>query len=206
MPLARSHKAFTLLVVVPFLVGLCTSADAGVRHVELKTRYEYYDIVGATAESLYDQMDTRGPEVEEREGDEPVGYWALLRWEPEISWACVCGRTKCKVIVDEFTIRTTLILPRWANPEDGSQRLRMAWRELVKTLKRRVITRRDITHRTGRKVLRDLRLLPPRSSCKKLSRAVDKLVKKRDYDGPMSASRDNFVAIPNCVLAGNCRL
>ena len=161
-------------IVVNFLLGFDAGVMAAVRHVEVKTDYIYYDVIGSTAVELYAQMDEQWA-------------WAYVWLLPDVRGACIC-KTRCKLRLDSFTLYATIILPRWDPPRNSSQNLRWTWRNLVEVMKKEEITHRNIAHGVMKKIRRDLSLMPPNKSCASVWRSVDKLFLKRDYQH-MEASR-----------------
>jgi len=141
--------------------------------MKVNLKYVYYDIQGATARELYDQMDRLGP---------PIGGSAAIAVAmSDYDWSakCVCKGRSCRLRITRFVLNETIILPRWTPPRGTSYRLVSSWGQFATMVKRHELTHRDIDVRVGKDLLRQLKLMKPKSSCAKIQSAATKLEKKK---------------------------
>ena len=141
--------------------------------MKVNLKIVYYDIQGDTARELYDQMDRLGP---------PVGGSAAIAVAmSNYDWSskCICKGSSCRLRITRFVLNETIILPRWTPPRGTSQRLVSSWSSFATMAKKHELTHRDIDVRVGKGLLRKFKLMKPASSCAKIERAYNKLVKKK---------------------------
>ncbi len=141
--------------------------------MKVNLKFVYYDIQGDTARELYDQMDRLGP---------PVGGSAAIAVAmSNYDWSskCICKGSSCRLRVTRFVLNETIILPRWTPPRGTSHRLVSSWSSFATMAKKHELTHRDIDVRVGKGLLRSFKLMKPASSCTKIQRAANKLVKKK---------------------------
>ncbi len=160
-------------IIVYIILGFDAGVMAAVRHVEVKTDYMYYDVIGSTAAELYAQMNEQYA-------------WAYVWLLPDVSGDCVC-KTKCKFRLDYFTLYATIILPRWDPPRDSTQTLRATWRNLVAVMKKEEITHRNVAHGVMKKIRRDITFLHSKKSCTTVRRSLEILFRKRNYGDKMES-------------------
>ena len=141
--------------------------------MKIKLEFVYYDIRGATARELYDQMDRLGPPV----GGRPAIAAAVADYD----WSakCTCKGSRCRLKITRFVLNETIILPRWTPPRGTPHRLVSSWGRFATMAKKHELTHRDIDVRVGKGLLRKFKLMKPASSCAKIQRAYNKLVKKK---------------------------
>ena len=158
------------------LVFTHTTALAEVRRMKINLEYVYYDIQGTTARELYDQMDRLGPPIYGNSGPRAIG---MAISDYDWSAKCICKSSWCHLRVTKFALRETIVLPRWTPPRGVSPRLVFSWGQFAKMVKKHELTHRDIDVRVGKDLLRKLKLMKPKSSCKKIQSAATKLEKKK---------------------------
>lgn len=175
-PAATRNRLWSALSSLAVLVALQATAHAEVRHMKVNLKYVYYDIQGTTARELYDQMDRRGPPIDGNSGPRAIGM-AMAKYD----WAatCACKGSRCHLKVTKFVLRETIVLPRWTPPRGTSYRLVSSWGQFATMVKRHELTHRDIDVRVGKDLLRQLKLMKPKSSCAKIQSAATKLEKKK---------------------------
>ena len=173
---AAWHWIVLAISALAVLVFTHPTALAEVRRVKMNLKYAYYDIQGATARELYDQMGRRGPAIDGNPNNRAIGM-AIARYD----WggSCVCKGKSCRINVTKFTLNETIVLPRWTPPRGTSPRLVSSWGQFSTMVKKHELTHRDIDLRVGKDLLRRLKLMKPRSSCAKLQSAVTKLEKQK---------------------------
>ena len=144
--------------------------------MKVNLKYVYYDIQGSTARELYDQMDRRGPAIDSNSGLRAIGM-AMAKYD----WAakCICKGSRCHLKATKFVLRETIVLPRWTPPRGTSHRLVSSWGQFATMVKKHELIHRDIDVRIGKDLLRKLKLMKPKSSCKKIQSAATKLEKKK---------------------------
>lgn len=165
-------------IIVYFLLGFGAGVMAAVRHVEVKTDYKYYDIIGSTAAELYAQMDEQYA-------------WAYVWLKPDASGDCGCG-IHCKFHLDSFTLYATIILPRWDPPQNSSQTLRSTWRNLVEIMKKKEISHRNTAHEVMEKIRRDITFLSSKKTCESVWQSLDNLFGKRNYQNLKESRQGQF--------------
>lgn len=150
-----------------------TTALAEVRRMKVNLKYVYYDIQGNTARELYDQMNRRGPMAQ--------GGRAIAVAIADYEWAakCICKGSSCRMKVTAFVLNETIVLPRWKPPRGTSPRLVSSWGQFSTMVKKHELTHRDIDVRVGKDLLRQLKLMKPKSSCTRIQSAVTKLEKRK---------------------------
>ena len=170
------------------LAGLHAPAKAEARHVKVVTKFVYYDIQGTTAQELYDSMDVHGPALDPQGKYRAIGL-ASARFDWDMR--CVCKGQKCVLKIDSFRLKETIVLPRWEPPRGVSPTLVFTWNSFVKMVKKHELTHRAVDTRIAKELLRALKLIKPKSSCNRMSRAVDKVYKKK-YSERLGKSHERF--------------
>jgi predicted secreted Zn-dependent protease len=88
----------------------------------------YYDISGSTAEALRAQMDASGPI-----GDDGYRGDAITRWHIRWNWPGYNTR-QCRVNQASVSYEITVLLPRWAPPDDIPFELTERWTNYINAL------------------------------------------------------------------------
>ncbi len=190
MPNTRSCMALAVIALAPLLIYFASVAIAAPKHVELKTKYRYYEVRGSTAAELYSELVNYGPWVDEVWGTgQPGRVWVLIEILPKISKTCKCTEIsvafdiiKCKPRLGDFTLYSVITLPKWNPTANSNQALRSRWAQLITAMKKEAIRHRNIAHRTMKKIQRDLTSRDPGRSCKNYRRTIDKLFRNRGYE------------------------
>jgi predicted secreted Zn-dependent protease len=128
-----------------------------------------YKIYGRTAAALRAQMDRLGP-IDEPTGTHFDGYanWTFY-WS--IRHRTSAGR--CRVTTASILLELKYTLPRWQRSSNASATLVRRWNRYLKALRRHERGHGTIAIEAGRKMVKNLRLLDPRSSCSRLEKAAD---------------------------------
>ncbi len=144
--------------------------------MKVNLKYVYYDILGDTARELYDQMDRRGPRIGGNSSGRAIG---MAMADYDWSAKCICKGSRCHLKVTAFVLNETIVLPRWTPPRGTSHRLVSSWGHFATMVKKHELTHRDIDVRVGKDLLRQLKLMKPKSSCARIQSAATKLEKKK---------------------------
>ena len=165
---AAVGRRISLAVLV--LVGLHAPVSGEALRPKFSTSYTYYDITGTTAKQLYRQMATRGP----------ASGAAIATAQPDLDWSvdCKCKKRSCRLIVYALRVSTKITLPRWKPPRNAPYKLKSSWARFVKEVKKHELVHRDIFNRTGRKLLRSIKLMRPNRTCKGVERSIKALAAK----------------------------
>ncbi len=159
-----------MFLAVLVLVGLNAPVSGEALRPKFSTNYTYYDIRGATAKELYRQISRRGP----------MSGAAIATAQPDLDWSvdCKCKGRACKLVVYSLRIDTHIVLPRWKAPRNASYKLKSSWGRFVKTVKKHELVHRDIFNRTGRDLLRRIKLMRLKRTCKGVERSIKALADK----------------------------
>src|SRR5579884_927583 len=98
--------------------------------VTVAARERYYDIAGATAAALRDQIRRFGPA-----DDSGARRDALTVWELEWAYRPAPARDGCALREVRVTLTLTVTLPRWTPPAAAPADLRAAWRTYLERVR-----------------------------------------------------------------------
>lgn len=130
-----------------------------------------YKIYGRTAAALRAQMDRLGP-IDEPTGTHFDGYahWTFY-WN--VRHRSSAGR--CRITTASVLLELKYTLPRWQRSSNASAALVRRWNRYLGSLRRHEHRHGTIAIEAGRKMVKNLRLLDPRSSCSGLETAADRV-------------------------------
>jgi predicted secreted Zn-dependent protease len=137
----------------------------------VSVRNVYYRIQGRTAADLRAQMNRLGP-LDSYSGKRYDAYanWSLTWRVRDLYTSAGCRITGATVLVE-----LGYTYPRWAPPPSASTQLRRKWQRYLKALHKHENGHGSIAAEMGRKMLRGIRSLAPRNSCRSLEAAVDQV-------------------------------
>jgi len=138
---SSSHKP----AVAPTPAAANAAGAAAGTRVSTVGHEQYYDIDGASAGALRDQIHRLGP----RDGSGRAGD-ALTIWSTEASYATSPSADGCALRNIQVTLELMLTLPRWTPPSTAAPRLLESWRTYLQHLKLHEAGHRAIAERTAR--------------------------------------------------------
>src|SRR6059036_2671912 len=92
----------------------------------IAAREQYYDIDGASAGALRDQIRRLGPKDESG-----LSHDALTVWSLEWTFGTAPQGDSCALRNVQVTLNTTVTLPRWKPPATAAAGLAQSWRTYV---------------------------------------------------------------------------
>jgi predicted secreted Zn-dependent protease len=148
-------------------------------------REQYYDIDGASAGALRDQIHRLGPKDESGQSRD-----ALTVWNLEWAYGTAQRGDSCALRDIKVTLDVAVTLPRWKPPAAATSRLLDSWRSYLDHVKLHETGHRVIAERNARELMTALGAMRG-TSCEKLasdaSRAAEGIVadgrsRNRAYD------------------------
>jgi predicted secreted Zn-dependent protease len=130
--------------VAPAPAAARTAAAPGAR-MSIVGHEQYYDIDGASAGALRDQIHRLGP----RDGSGQAGD-ALTVWNIESTYVVAPSADGCALRNIQVTLELTLTLPRWTPPSTAAPRLLESWRTYLQHLKLHEAGHRAIAEQNAR--------------------------------------------------------
>ncbi len=110
-------------------------------------REQYYDIDGASAGALRDQIRRLGPKDESGQSRD-----ALTVWELEWAYHDAPAADGCALRDVQVTLNVTITMPRWKPPATAPAGLSESWRTYVEHVKRHEADHRTIAQRYARQL------------------------------------------------------
>lgn len=175
---------------IPIPGGLTSGGRAFLRHVGILVfvlfipsvtdatptvvyRTDYYDIRGATAQELRDQMKKLG--VRHTDGKMYVANTRCpIKWDFHYSKT----RNGCRIDSVTVTVYVTYLYPRWVNLLDGSNELRVKWSRFITALETHEEGHRDRAVDAATRIESAIANLAPRMNCQDLAVAANALGKR----------------------------
>jgi predicted secreted Zn-dependent protease len=108
-------------------------------------REQHYDIDGASAGALRDQIHRLGPKDESGQARDAVTVWNI-----ESSYGVAPSADGCALRNIQVSLEVTLTLPRWAPPRTATPRLLESWRNYLEHLKLHEAGHRAIAEQNAR--------------------------------------------------------
>jgi len=99
--------------------------------VQVEDREETYAISGRSVRELRAQMHALGP-VDPRQGGRASAY---TQWHLEENHSLQSGADACRIANVQVSVKVTITLPRWIDPERGSARLQAEWAVFLEHLR-----------------------------------------------------------------------
>lgn len=171
--------------VAPAPVAAPAAGAAAGTRMSIVGHEQYYDIDGASAGALRDQIHRLGP----RDGRGQAAD-ALTIWNIESNYVVAPSGDGCVLRNIQVTLELTLTLPRWTPPSTAAPRLLESWRSYLQHLKQHEAGHRAIAEQNARALATALTGLRA-PSCQELtdsaSRAAERLLadgraRNRAYD------------------------
>ncbi|MDE1158533.1 MAG: DUF922 domain-containing protein [Neorhizobium sp.] len=135
--------------------------------------YSYFRIGGRTADDLDRELDKRGPETHV-EGHRHPGA-TQIKFGGDVTY--VEKGNRCSIGGVRVTLRTKIILPRWANRNRATADLGFIWDTLAADIKRHEERHAEIARNHARRMERDLLALRPQADCDALEEKVADLTR-----------------------------
>lgn len=161
----RVAGAAIILCMVPVI--------ASAEPVVTKT-YSYFRIGGKTAEDLDRELERHGP-LTHNTGHRHPGA-TEIKFGGEVTYVEKGGY--CSIGNARVTLRTRIVLPRWANRKRASGDLGFIWDTLSADIKRHEERHAEIARNHARQMERDLKDLRPAKSCDALEKQVADLTQR----------------------------
>jgi len=146
---------------------------------------QYYDIDGASAGALRDQIHRLGPKDESGKSQDALTVWSL-----EWAYSTAPQDAGCALKDVRVTLNVSVTLPRWTPPATASAQLRQSWQTYLQNVKRHEAGHRAIAEGNARDLTAALVALRG-PTCDQVwseaSRTAEKIVAdgratNRDYD------------------------
>jgi predicted secreted Zn-dependent protease len=131
--------------VAPAPAAAPAAGGAAGNRTSIVSHEQYYDIDGASAGALLDQIHRLGP----RDWSGRTAN-ALTIWSIESSFAEAPSAAGCALRSIQVTLELTLTLPRWTPPSTAAPRLLESWRSYLQHLKLHEAGHRAIAERNAR--------------------------------------------------------
>ena len=138
---SSSHKP----AVAPTPAAANAAGAAAGTRMSIVGHEQYYDIDGASAGALRDQIHRLGP----RDGSGQAGD-ALTVWNIESNYVVAPSADGCALRNIQVTLDLTLTLPRWTPPSAAAPRLLESWRSYLQHLKLHEAGHRAIAEQNAR--------------------------------------------------------
>jgi len=159
------------LILLSGLLAACQDASAPPSAaimpdpvVTLTVDRVYYDVVGASADELRAQLDSRGPTGRQ---DAYTDWWVQWRYD-YVQTASGCSVRSLSVNVD-----VTITFPHWTSPGDVSTELEGQWRAYLAALAVHEDGHKRIALEAANEIATALSSLLAYPSCAKLERDAD---------------------------------
>lgn len=138
---------------------------------QVKTTVKYYDVKGASARDLSEQLRRKGPR----------GFAAYTAWNVKWDYSSARDGKGCRVTRASTSVAVEYTMPRWQPPANADRATRQSWERFIKALKAHEDGHRDIgigAARAIENVVGNLTRVP----CDELSRKASEAAKKILYD------------------------
>lgn len=140
-------------------------------------REQFYDIDGASAGALRDQIRRLGPKDESGQSRD-----ALTVWQLEWTYRAAPGADSCALTNVKVTLDVTITLPRWKPPANATAALTQSWRTYLEHVRVHEGGHRTIAERNARALLAALGPLHA-PSCDALHSLVSRTAEEIVADG-----------------------
>lgn len=160
-----------LFVIVLSLAVVASTAVA--RGPKVKTKYEYYEVGGESAEDVRHMMNRRG--VRWKDGKT---YDAVTRWH--VRWTYRYERTDGRCRISEVTTYVDVVirLPLWNAGDECPQSLRNQWDSYFSALHRHELGHRRFGIDAAEEIEEAISRLNPELDCADLETAANELGKR----------------------------
>lgn len=153
--------------------AMVAPATASAEPIITKT-YSYFKIGGKTAEDLDRELERHGP-LTHTSGLRHPGA-TEIKFGGDVTYVERDGR--CSIGGARVTLRTKIVLPRWANRRKATADLGFIWDTLSADIKRHEERHAEIARSHARDLERQLLALRPTSSCDRLEKQVADLTRE----------------------------
>ncbi len=168
--------------------------------ISVTTGYVYYEIEGATAEQLRDQMNQFGRK------DEYGNHWdAYTEWFITWFYPYAQNADGCSTGEIEVEVEVNFEFPEWNIPANASRDLISQWDDFLRALQKHEDGHREIAIDAACEILQDINSLPSYPSCLKLDEAVETTTeqildlyreREKDYDRDTEHGKSQGVSFP----------
>ncbi|WP_117191240.1 DUF922 domain-containing Zn-dependent protease [Rhizobium terrae] len=152
----------------------CVIPAAASAEPVINKTYAYFKIGGRTAEDLDKELERRGP-LTRTTGHRHPGA-TEIKFGGDVTYVEKSGR--CSVGGVRVTLRTHIILPRWANRGRATADLGFIWDTLSTDIKRHEERHAEIARNHARQLERELLTLPPARTCDALEKQVAEITRR----------------------------
>lgn len=134
-------------------------------------QYDYYSILGGSAEELRQQMLQRGPQ-DAVTGARFDGY---TRWNLNWNFETQPLGGQCQVEGISVDAKAIVTMPQWNIPADVPSALAKKWKDYTEALREHELGHVDHARQAKQEILRSFGLLPPAPSCSQAQLIADSL-------------------------------
>src|SRR6266700_3710978 len=150
---------------------------AAVPRASIAATEQYYDIDGASAGALRDQINRLGPKDESGKSRDALTVWSI-----ESGYAAAQRGDSCVLRDVKVTLNVAVTLPRWKPPAMATGQLVRTWQAYLKAVRVHEAGHRTIAERNAREVMAALTTLRG-TKCDKLLSDASNTVERIVADG-----------------------
>lgn len=183
---------------LPFVITMLPSKA----HADIEVITNYYSIYGNSANALYQEIRTKGPQ----------GFTGYTDSEINYHYTTFAGGSNCRVAALTIDLVITYTLPRWENQSAANAELQQSWSTTFPRLLKHEQQHGAFAREAYNRIRREVSQIGFRGSCAEVGREVDSIAaaalaekaeNNRNYDSTTDHGRTEgvqFIAPSNTVV------